>query len=256
MQRTSHLALGLGAVLIVAGGGALQSCGGSGGGGSGVGGGGTPPPPPAQTALPMALAPGQLGLSGNLDGATGTTRVAPKQFVVWGGEVADGYTWTFTPGEVQPLSVSLNPQTGVIGGGGSLQPGTHTVFVTVSDLKGTQRSFQAPINVSMCNSQTGPVCGLPVFQGVSAAVVALLDADESFEYAASLLAEGGTPPYSWSVASGNLPPGMVLSASRGVVRGKPLAGSANQTYTFTVQIQDSAGNTAIGTNRYSIRVVP
>lgn len=255
MQRTSNLALGLGAALIVAGGGALQSCGGSGGSGS-SGGGSVTPPPTTQTALPMALAPGQLGLSGNLDGATGTTRVAPKQFVVWGGEVADGYTWTFTPGEVQPLSVTLNPQTGVIAGGGSLQPGTHTVFVTVSDLRGTQRSFQAPINVAMCNSQTGPVCGLPVLQGVSASVVALLDADESFEYAASLLVEGGTPPYTWSVASGSLPPGMVLSASRGVVRGKPLAGSANQTYTFTVQIQDSAGATAAGTNRYSIRVVP
>lgn len=234
----------------------VQGCGGSGGGSGG--GGGTTPPPAAQTALPMALAPGQLGLSGNLDGATGTTRVAPKQFVVWGGEVADGYTWTFTPGEVQPLSVTLNPQTGVIAGGGSLQPGTHTVFVTVSDLRGTQRSFQAPINVAMCNSQTGPVCGLPVFQGASApGGVALLDADESFEYAASLLAEGGTPPYTWSLAPGSqLPPGLVLSSSRGVVRGKPLAGSAGQTYTFTVVITDTTGTTAAGTNRYSITVVP
>src|SRR4029077_14246122 len=56
----------------------------------------------------------------------------------------------------------------------------------------------------------------------------------------NLSATGGVPPYTWSVATGNLPSGLILDPS-GIVSGTPsTTGAAN----FTVQVADSANATA------------
>ena len=65
---------------------------------------------------------------------------------------------------------------------------------------------------------------------------------------AALAASGGTPPYSWSVVSGSLPPGLSLS-SAGVISGTPvLAG----TFSFTVQVADSSSPPMTATAQLSI----
>ncbi len=59
-------------------------------------------------------------------------------------------------------------------------------------------------------------------------------------YTDTLTAAGGTAPYTWSVNSGSLPPGMTLS-SAGVLAGTPtIAGS----YPFTVSVTDQNGGIA------------
>jgi len=63
-------------------------------------------------------------------------------------------------------------------------------------------------------------------------------------YSASLAAIGGTPPYTWSISAGSLPPGLSLSSS-GVISGTPTTAA---TYTFTAQVTDSA-NPAITANK-------
>jgi large repetitive protein len=57
----------------------------------------------------------------------------------------------------------------------------------------------------------------------------------------TLLASGGVPPYSWSIRVGALPTGLSAAAA-GTVSGTP---SAAATYTFTVHVADTAGQTAI-----------
>jgi hypothetical protein len=67
-------------------------------------------------------------------------------------------------------------------------------------------------------------------------------------YSAGLTASGGSPPYSWSIASGSLPAGLTLSTA-GSITGTPTAvGTSN----FTVKVTDSASQT--GTKLLSITI--
>ncbi|NTU85558.1 MAG: hypothetical protein HGA45_40425, partial [Chloroflexales bacterium] len=62
-------------------------------------------------------------------------------------------------------------------------------------------------------------------------------------YRTTFEATGGTPPYSWAVAPGSkLPTGLELAAT-GVLSGTPTAAG---TFTFAIQVTDSAGTTAEG----------
>ncbi len=55
-------------------------------------------------------------------------------------------------------------------------------------------------------------------------------------YSATLTASSGTPPYTWSIASGALPAGLALS-SAGAITGTPTTAGA---YQFSVQVTDAA----------------
>jgi trimeric autotransporter adhesin len=59
-------------------------------------------------------------------------------------------------------------------------------------------------------------------------------------YLQTLNATGGTQPYSWSLASGTLPPGLTLSAA-GVISGIPTSSGA---FNFTIRVTDAASATA------------
>lgn len=59
-------------------------------------------------------------------------------------------------------------------------------------------------------------------------------------YSTTLSAINGNPPYSWSIASGSLPSGLVLSTG-GTISGIPTAAG---TSSFTVKVTDSSHNTA------------
>ncbi|MDT7544955.1 MAG: hypothetical protein QOE99_1065, partial [Actinomycetota bacterium] len=70
-------------------------------------------------------------------------------------------------------------------------------------------------------------------------------------YATGLFPGGGVPPWSWSLVSGALPPGLVVQASPGRVQGTPTTAGA---FTFTVRVSDSAGSATTG--QFTIAISP
>src|SRR5262249_6752872 len=69
----------------------------------------------------------------------------------------------------------------------------------------------------------------------------LPDAGREISYLAQFEGSGGALPYTWSVPSGGLPPGISLDSSSGELRGIP---SQTGTFTFSVQVEDSVAEKA------------
>ncbi len=61
-------------------------------------------------------------------------------------------------------------------------------------------------------------------------------------YSSTLVAAGGAPPYMFSITSGSLPPVLMLNKTTGAITGTPTTAG---TYTFTAQVTDSMGQTAV-----------
>lgn len=70
-------------------------------------------------------------------------------------------------------------------------------------------------------------------------------------YQATIWASGGKSPYSWSIAAGSLPPGLMLNSATGQVSGTP---SQAGTFSFTAQATDSLS--AAATANLSIAINP
>lgn len=70
-------------------------------------------------------------------------------------------------------------------------------------------------------------------------------------YSASLTATGGTSPYSWSLLSGQLPPGLSLNSSSGAISGMP---TQSGTFSFSAQVSDSASPVQTASASLSITV--
>ncbi|HEY9074754.1 MAG TPA: putative Ig domain-containing protein, partial [Desulfobaccales bacterium] len=101
---------------------------------------------------------------------------------------------------------------------------TETVAVTLGPgaVFGVDYAFiplPAPLQLK-CSANTGEV-GVP--------------------YNSSLMALGGIPPYTYSIPSGMLPPGLTLNTSTGAITGIP---TAVGTYSFTAQVVDSSEGSA------------
>jgi hypothetical protein len=80
----------------------------------------------------------------------------------------------------------------------------------------------------------------------------LPEAVKGAAYAFQLTAVGGTPPYSWSLASGSLPAGLSL-AGNGLLSGIPLATGST---TFTVALADGAAGSSTGAFTLSVVAGP
>jgi hypothetical protein len=70
-------------------------------------------------------------------------------------------------------------------------------------------------------------------------------------YAIGVFADGGVPPYRWSLVAGGLPPGLSLTTSPGRITGTPTTAG---TFTFTLRVTDEGGQQA--TQQFSITINP
>ncbi len=133
------------------------------------------------------------------------------------------YAWSVASGTL-PLGLSLNP-TGVISGTPTaLGTSTFTLKVTDSELMPATQTVALSITVNNPAPLVITTTSLP-------------NGSINVAYFQSLVATGGTPPYTWSLISGALPPGLSLDATSGTITGTP---TQLGTSSFTVQVQDSA----------------
>jgi hypothetical protein len=96
-----------------------------------------------------------------------------------------------------------------------------------------------------CNTFSGwktDLVGVPP-QALCVTTASLPSGTDTVPYSATLAAVGGSPPYTWSLASGSLPPGLALSPT-GMITGTPTTAG---TFTFTVKVTDSVAGTATQT---------
>ena len=140
------------------------------------------------------------------------------------------YIWSIADGTL-PGGLTLNA--GVIAGTPTTA-GSFKFTLQLTDSAGSTARSSFSIGIQ----------SVPVFSTTT-----LPGGENGIAYSQTLVVSGGTSPYIWSVTAGSLPAGLGLNA--GVISGTPTAAG---TFSFSVQVTDSASLTA--TANLSINIAP
>ncbi len=176
-------------------------------------------------SLPLSVTPGLT---------SGIVNVPYSGQLAASGGVAP-YSWSLVSGDL-PSGLSLNAAGAITGTPTS--PGTSNFTVKASDAESPAQQSTAQLSITI-------VAGLTITTNSLAVGTA------NVVYVDDLTAIAGIKPYTWSLASGALPPGLSLSAA-GVISGVP-AGSG--TFTFTLQVMDSGLPVQRATAQLSIAII-
>ncbi len=177
--------------------------------------------------------------SGALLGAT--VNSAYSTSIVASGGVPP-FTWSKISGNLPP-GLLLNTTSGQITG----TPTTPGVFsftpqVVDSAIPPQTASTAAPLSITV----TAP----PPLQ-ITPSVLPV--GTVATPYATSVQATGGVLPYSWSVASGQLPAGLKLNPATGDITGTPLMVSGSPV-SFTLKVHDSQTSPATDSRAFTISI--
>jgi len=131
------------------------------------------------------------------------------------------YTWAITAGALPP-GLTLDPATGRISGAPT-KAGLYGFTVTVADAEkqNAVRAFAIEVATPPLSITTEV---LPTGQIGTA-------------YSAALTATGGLTPYSWTIPSDLLPPGLAFDAQSGAISGTP---TQTGTFSFPVTVTDAS----------------
>jgi hypothetical protein len=188
-----------------------------------------PPPPSSCTIVPETFPEGNVGTLNTWFFSTTGCRTSekPVQFNVVSGQI--------------PPGLKLFTQ-GVGSGGITGTPTTEGLFnftIQVQDQTGARdtESFSIRINAPR------PVVVTNQSDALTPGTVG------EFYCCGNLFADGGVPGYTWTLRSGQLPPGLRLTASPGRITGTP---TTRGTFSFVVRVTDSRG--AFAERTFSITV--
>jgi hypothetical protein len=180
------------------------------------------PNPPSITTSSLPGGTQNVAYSANLAATGGTTP----------------YSWSVISGSL-PVGLTLAPGTGGISGTPS-GTGTSNFTAQVTDANSLTATKSLSITVGAAASISITTSSLP--RGT-----------QNTAYSATLAATGGTPPLNWSVIAGNLPAGLALDPSTGIISGTP---TGSGTSTFTVQVSDANSLTATKSLSVLVRAAP
>jgi len=171
----------------------------------------------AMSVTPGTLPNGKVGM-GYAESLSATGGVAPYSYIVSAGTLPSGLSFS-TVGNLTgtPSSASIT-----------------TVIIRATDAIGC--SINKPYTIVIC----GNLLISPVSLGAGAV---------GTPFSQSLISAGGTAPYNWSLASGELPAGLTLGYTTGELAGTPTVGG---TFDFTVQALDAVN--CIGSRAYSLTI--
>ncbi|MDA3897281.1 MAG: putative Ig domain-containing protein [Desulfobacteraceae bacterium] len=135
------------------------------------------------------------------------------------------YSWRLKSGTLPPgLDLNGSPDTATIEGMPT-QAGTYEFTLAVTDSGN-------PVKTAM-QSYT-----VKIYGEMTIDTVKIRSAGRGETYSEDILVSGGEPPYTWSIVSGNLPPGLKLNSTTGHLSGTThMVGT--ESVTFTVRVTDS-----------------
>ncbi|HEV2577229.1 MAG TPA: putative Ig domain-containing protein [Acidobacteriaceae bacterium] len=186
-----------------------------------------------QESIAVGAAASKLTITSTSLGAAQTGSSYSTTLNATGG--TPSYTWSISSGS---LPAGLNMSSGGVISGKPTGTGTSTFTVAVTDSSSPTQTASVQESIAVTSSQLAVV------------TTSLSYGTTGTNYSATVSASGGTPTYSWSVASGSLPAGLSMS-SAGLISGTP---TATGTSSFTVSVSDSESPTATATAQESITI--
>ncbi|MGO9437348.1 MAG: beta strand repeat-containing protein [Terracidiphilus sp.] len=144
------------------------------------------------------------------------------------------YSWSLTSGSL-PAGLTLNAATGTISGIPTAAANATALTFAVTDSGNPAQSKSVNLSLTVLASSAPPLV---------IATTSLPNGQVGAAYSATLVASGGTAPYTWSLTGGTLPVGLTLNPSTGAITGTPTATAGASTLTFSVTDSSSPSHTA------------
>src|SRR5580658_3065387 len=184
---------------------------------------GTPPLTVPSPVYTVTINPPPLSITSTAmaNGFTGT---------VYGSSIASSggvppLTWSVPPGTLPP-GLELNTSSGLISGTPTTA-GVYKFFPSVTD---------SAIPPQMASTTAGVTISIIAVAPLQAVTPPLPAGAVATGYTANLVATGGVTPYTWSITSGQLPSGLTLNPTTGIISGTPIL---TTTANFSVQVEDA-----------------
>jgi hypothetical protein len=185
-----------------------------------------PATPSITQVLPQTIAAGSQSTTIKVTG----TNFSSQSAILWNGA---------------PLSTTVvdpNTLSSTVGSSSLATP--TTVQLQVQNTQTMQSSQAVPVTIT--GASAGPNSALSI------SITSLPQGVVGSSYSGNFTAVGGASPYTWTVSSGQLPPGLTLATGTGVLSGTP---TASGNYSFGIKVIDSSSSVQSATTTVSLPVV-